>query len=676
MKKYLILSLLFSALTINSQNWQKIDSVFNVSGVGVKSFSAPVFADLNNDGNLDLLLGNIDDEADFFWNKSHSFPSSFYKDPDVLAYIYSDNSLPKNSDYPVFADLDGDGITDLVIGGYNGLLYYKNAGTISEPDFMEGDTIFNYVNTQIGTDAKPAFVDIDNDGDLDLFVGIGESLFGGPTAGITISFRNTGTIKKPVFTLDNSLSSGIADIGLNAYPTFADLDNDGDYDLLFGRDLQSLVYYKNTGTKENPTWTTSSALFSSVETKTYWKQPVFVDLDYDNDFDLVYGTADGILYVYRNVGTPSTPSFQYYADYFKITKLNGNGASVSLVDFDNDGDQDLLSGIWTGKFIYFRNDGTKEIPKFNNVTSAFSNFSVGTYSTPVFVDIDFDNDFDIVSGAFNGQVFLYINNNGTFSQNTNMFSSIDVGHSSIPSFADLDNDGDLDLLVGAETGSSVKYFTNDGNNNFEENTTMFSGVDFPDYGRPVLADVDNDNDFDLVIGDGWGKVYFYRNDGNETSPVWVRNDNLFEGIESKQHTHPGFADLDGDTRKDMIIGEYDGNFTFYKNLFSPTSVEEKNTTTFPHDFYLSQNYPNPFNPSTTISFAIPSSSFDFAQDGIHVSLKVYDILGREVATLVNENKPSGVYNVKYIMNNISSGIYFYTLKAGSFSETKKMLLLR
>ena len=240
----------------------------------------------------------------------------------------------------------------------------------------------------------------------------------------------------------------------------------------------------------------------------------------------------------------------------------------------------------------------------------------------------------------------------------------------------MDNDGDLDLLVGAETGSSVKYFTNDGNNNFEENTTMFSGVDFPDYGRPVLADVDNDNDFDLVIGDGWGKVYFYRNDGNETSPVWVRNDNLFEGIESKQHTHPGFADLDGDTRKDMIIGEYDGNFTFYKNLFSPTSVEEKNTTTFPHDFYLSQNYPNPFNPSTTISFAIPSSSFDFAQDDIHVSLKVYDILGREVATLVNENNPSGVYNVQCIMNNASSGIYFYTLKAGSFSETKKMLLLR
>ena len=205
---------------------------------------------------------------------------------------------------------------------------------------------------------------------------------------------------------------------------------------------------------------------------------------------------------------------------------------------------------------------------------------------------------------------------------------------------------------------------------------MFSGVDFPDYGRPVLADVDNDDDFDLVIGDSWGKVFYYRNDGSKTNPTWVRADNLFAGIESKQNTHPGFADLDGDTRKDMIIGEYDGNFTFYKNLFSPTSVEEKNTMTFPHDFYLSQNYPNPFNPSTTISFAIPSSSFDFAQDDIHVSLKVYDILGREVATLVNENNPSGVYNVQCIMNNASSGIYFYTLKAGSFSETKKMLLLR
>ena len=141
--------------------------------------------------------------------------------------------------------------------------------------------------------------------------------------GITIAYRNTGTANVPVFTLDNTLVTGIPDIGLNSYPTFADLDNDEDYDLVFGRDLQTLVYYRNTGTKQSPVWTQNTTTFSGVETTTYWKNPTFSDLDYDGDFDLIYGTDGGVLYVYRNIGTVTTPSFQYYPDYFKIVKLSG-----------------------------------------------------------------------------------------------------------------------------------------------------------------------------------------------------------------------------------------------------------------------------------------------------------------------------------------------------------------
>jgi hypothetical protein len=92
----------------------------------------------------------------------------------------------------------------------------------------------------------------------------------------------------------------------------------------------------------------------------------------------------------------------------------------------------------------------------------------------------------------------------------------------------------------------------------------------------------------------------------------------------------------------------------------------------PEDFVLHQNYPNPFNPSTTLSFVIGHSSF--------VSLKVYDILGNEVAVLVNEMKSSGIYNVEFSpesgTRNPASGIYLYQLKAGSFVDTKKMILLK
>ncbi len=88
----------------------------------------------------------------------------------------------------------------------------------------------------------------------------------------------------------------------------------------------------------------------------------------------------------------------------------------------------------------------------------------------------------------------------------------------------------------------------------------------------------------------------------------------------------------------------------------------------PATFKLDQNYPNPFNPSTTIRFQVPNSSF--------VNLKVYDVLGNEIETLVSEEKPVGNYEVDFNAKGLSSGIYFYTLQAGAFVETKKMILLR
>ena len=88
----------------------------------------------------------------------------------------------------------------------------------------------------------------------------------------------------------------------------------------------------------------------------------------------------------------------------------------------------------------------------------------------------------------------------------------------------------------------------------------------------------------------------------------------------------------------------------------------------PEDYLLRQNYPNPFNPATAITYQIPRTGF--------VTLKVYDVLGREVATLVNEEKPAGSYEMQFTANGLTSGIYFYQLNTGNYSETKKMILLK
>jgi hypothetical protein len=551
-------------------------------------------------------------------------------------------------------------------------------GDQTYPEFIKNDSLFNDINLIIGTDPKPAFVDIDADGDYDLYVGIGESLLGGPTAGLTFGFRNNGTPESPGFIQDNTLVAGIPDVGLNSYPAFADLDADNDFDLLIGRDGSSLYYYKNNGTATSPVWTREYTTFASVETNTYWKNPTFADLDSDNDYDLIYGTSTGALYVYRNNGSTSLPQFQFYPDYFRVIKLPGNGATVSLADYDSDGDYDLISGIWTGKFIYFRNDGSSSAPEFNIVNMPFSNLGPSSYSTPEFVDLDVDGDYDIVSGALDGKIYCYMNNSGSFSQNNTIFNFIDVGFSSAPAFADLDGDGDADLLVGSETGADYRFYTNEGSNVYQENTTFFAGISFPNYSSPKFSDVDNDLDFDLIVGKINGSIVYYENEGNYREPSWIMNDSLFAGIEVKQNAHPGFADLDGDTRKDMIIGEYDGNFTFYKNLFSViSSVADDELDNIPDRFVLYQNYPNPFNPSTKIKFTIPDAGIS-SSAGKAVSLRIviYDVLGEEVESIENNFNGGGTYEIVWNAGNRPSGIYLYQVRYKNITETKKMILLK
>jgi len=89
----------------------------------------------------------------------------------------------------------------------------------------------------------------------------------------------------------------------------------------------------------------------------------------------------------------------------------------------------------------------------------------------------------------------------------------------------------------------------------------------------------------------------------------------------------------------------------------------------PFEYSLAQNYPNPFNPSTTIRFAIPENS--------NVTLKIYDINGREIITLINNEIVSpGIKEINFDVSGLSTGIYFYTIKAGDFRDTKKMVLLK
>ena len=143
-------------------------------------------------------------------------------------------------------------------------------------------------------------------------------------------------------------------------------------------------------------------------------------------------------------------------------------------------------------------------------------------------------------------------------------------------------------------------------------------------------------------------------------------ENLSSGNYMITSDKPGYISNPGNT----AAIDYEQNiFSSSVNvIMNNNSVTDADDDRLPSNFSLEQNYPNPFNPTTAISYQITAFS--------HVMLKVYDLLGREVATLVDEMKQPGRYEVKFNGSNISSGTYFYRLQAGDFISTKKLVLMK
>jgi hypothetical protein len=174
----------------------------------------------------------------------------------------------------------------------------------------------------------------------------------------------------------------------------------------------------------------------------------------------------------------------------------------------------------------------------------------------------------------------------------------------------------------------------------------------------------------------WEKIGFVTGHGNNNSPK------SYEFVDE----NPPIGNLK--YRLKQI--DTDGSFTYYNTIAEVnTGITSAELKKLPTEFSLSQNYPNPFNPSTTISYGIPVVDVPSLPGGLsryagqtdvvegpHVSIKVYDILGNEVATLVDQHHYAGTYKVTFNAAVLNSGVYFYKLTAGSFSQLKKMLLLK
>ncbi|MDO9105476.1 MAG: FG-GAP-like repeat-containing protein, partial [Methylovulum sp.] len=268
----------------------------------------------------------------------------------ILTNPYGLTAVSKISD-PTFVDIDNDGDLDAFIGRSDEkVVFFRNTGTASNPAYA-APTInpFNISKLFAGNfDASPDFVDIDGDGDLDLFIG---------TAYAHVEFfRNTGSASNPAFAAPVSNPFGLSNNSGQNKPDFVDIDHDGDMDVFIGNQFGETFFFRNTGSASNPAFAAPVSNPFGIPDLGFQTSPKFVDIDGDGDFDaLIADNASGNFFFLRNTGTASSPAFAApVTNPFGVNQ--GNRPKVDVVDIDGDGDLDFITGDYHGNTIVYLNN--------------------------------------------------------------------------------------------------------------------------------------------------------------------------------------------------------------------------------------------------------------------------------------------------------------------------------
>jgi hypothetical protein len=448
---------------------------------------------------------------------------------------------------------------------------------------------------------RPQLLDIDGDGDLDLFVQerSGEIKF----------FERVGD--DWVWRTDR-----FEDVDVGEWYRFVDLDRDGLWDLL-GESRYSLIRaWRNTGTANSPrlTLVADTLLDADGEALFADRQNILnlVDIDCNNRLDLFVGRVSGSIDRYEaepGLGSNGLPRFRKVTENWEGIEIIGDGAqpgapmprgssrhganTMAFGDIDGDGDQDLLWGdFFEPGLLLITNDG--DCPHFS-FRGTPRPFPVGApvnttgYNAPAPGDVDGDGLLDVVIGVIGGAFGpsrssvdnLYLlrqESPGEWRTVTSrLIPMIDVGSESTPTLGDIDGDGDLDLLIGNRIDpgnnkvANIFWYENVGTAtepSFVERGTLPGPHEFQS--APVLVDLDGDGLLDLVVGSWRDQVQFWRNTGTAGAPAWTLADTALVTITRGSNTTPALADIDGDGLLDLVIGESTGQVNLYRNVGTRT----------------------------------------------------------------------------------------------------------
>ena len=416
-----------------------------------------------------------------------------------------------------------------------------------------------------------------------------------------------------------------------------------------------MIPYKNADSSQGRLYTYGYGSGPTSNVYQLWTDGGFDQVQMQNAFKLT-ATSDGTIYVANNDPEHNILVFKLQNDTIQAVapfRRQPTGSNpIFGIEVDSSGYVYVCNDTTTGK-----TDDVKVYPPLAQWTDAHDNTPVAVIDLPdgIYkgITVSPDGHYVFVSDYGNRKILKYVGSHlSGYTAATGFNFSL----------------GAADTIAGTTTLPSVLGLAYKSPNNilFAASEWWLGGGTAYSYGRIYLINAgtgalaSTDSSVSVIDVAKWNF--------DQTGGYNLRSGGTVPGNASGYtSTYDVELDKNGNVYSQSHYGWTVEKWAFTGTLPVLTGVEEVHET-IPSGFHLSQNYPNPFNPSTLISFQVPVSG--------NVSVKVFDLLGREVALLVDEFKNAGSYRVTFDAGNLPAGAYFCTLRAGSFSETVKMILLK
>ncbi|MEE8433966.1 MAG: VCBS repeat-containing protein [bacterium] len=544
-----------------SGNWELARQRFRILDSG--GFAAPLFADVNGDGQTDLLLAGDKEEVALYTRRPGRKLPLWLTDKNILQVRRLGGFQTRLR--AAAGDLNGDGHADLILGTRSGqLIRYLNVGKGGELAFKRVPGLL--LPTPQRTFSAPALADLDGDGDLDLLVGGRE--------GRLEWIENTGSPKQAKWRF-RSLFFSKVDVGTLSVPFAADLDGDGDPDLLVGNSIGNVVHYENVGGKKTPRMTLRNVSFGGFKGVTT-TSPALFHWDPKSEADLVVGNRNGwLLPAVRNPGEKLNSAKAYLAQSpWQGLKASEYSAPL-FVNLSGNPGPDLLVGTGSGALLYWQYEGSMDAQKMAAVDKpGRSNIVGNTVSTtePISLAGIETNGADNKSPSTTSDPTrkppkaVPLPLEPLFKYERSPLETLKPGRSSKPAFFDYNGDGRPDLVVGTRDGRLVLLINHlsGGKTAWAKITDRFANYRGGRNAAPAFGDLDGDGDLDLVVGTGRGEVLYWENTGGKGKPLFVRREKLLTAIHAGENAVPALLDLDRDGRLDLLVGNLTGRMRYYR----------------------------------------------------------------------------------------------------------------